>query len=113
MSISEFALHNVLRTYSRQERIGQVSRARLPATAGPPRTSDQVSLSPVGQKVAVLGQLAAEVVDRRHPELAGEDRSDRVRATMDELLARHRGEVGNAALSPQALEATLRPLYLG
>lgn len=113
MSISEFTLHNVLRTYSRQERIGHMARARPPTAAGPTGASDQVTLSPLGQKVSALGQLAAEVVDRRHPGLPAEERADQVRTTLDELMNRHQDEVGSRAVSVQTLEAILRPRYLG
>lgn len=111
MSISEFTLHNVLRTYSRQERMGQAQRAR-PRSAAPAPTADQVNLSTAGRKIQWIGQLAAEVVDRRNPGLPADERSDRVRNTADALVARHREEVGNDGLSIESLEARLRPLYL-
>ena len=113
MGISEFALHNVLRTYTRQDRLGQVQKVRTTAGQTPPTPTDKVSLSTTGRKVQWVGQLAAEMVDRRHPALDGDARSTRVRNTQQELLERHKDEVGNDHLSPEALEARLRPLYAG
>jgi hypothetical protein len=111
MGISEFALHNVLRTYARQDQLGKVHRVRTTAAKAPPQPTDQVSLSSTGRKVQWMGQLAAEVVDRREPALDDEARSTRIRNTQQELLERHRAEVGDDQLSPEALEARLRPLY--
>ena len=113
MGISEFALHNVLRTYSRQDRLGKVQQVRANAAKPAPTPTDQVSLSNTGRKVQWVGQLAAEVVDRRHPALDGDARSTRVRNTKQELLERHKDEVGDDRLSTDALEARLRPLYVG
>lgn len=113
MGISELALHNVLRTYARQDRLGKVQKIRTAATQVSPTPTDQVSLSTTGRKVQWVGQLAAEVVDRRHPTLDGDARSTRVRNTQQELLERHRDEVGDDYVSPEALEARLRPLYAG
>lgn len=111
MGISEFTVHNVLRTYSRQERLGQVNRSRAKSAAAPAST-DRVSLTSTGQKVQSVGLLAAEVVDRRHPELPPEDRKIQARRTQDELLKRHEGDILDDTVSPKDLEARLRPLYL-
>ncbi|MBE0618491.1 MAG: hypothetical protein IH608_11280 [Proteobacteria bacterium] len=111
MSISEFTLHNVLRTYSRQERIGQVQRARPRGTA-PATSGDQVSLSVAGRKIQWIGQLAAEVVSQRQPGLSADERSDLVRTTADALVARHRDEIGEDGLSAEAFESRLRATYL-
>ena len=113
MGISEFTVHNVLRTYARQERLGKVQQLQAKTAPGPTRTADQVSLSPAGHKVRVLGQLAAEVVDRRFPDAAPDTRLAKVRTTRDELLARHRDEVADERLTPEAFEARLSALYLG
>jgi hypothetical protein len=112
MGLSEFAVHNVLRTYSRQERLGSVQKSKAKSAAAP-RSTDQVSLSPTGRKIQWLGSLATEVVDRRYPDLTGEERATRVRSTKKELLARHRAEIGQDAVSAEELEARLRPVYLG
>lgn len=111
MGISEFTVHNVLRTYSRQDRLGKVQKARAKPQAPPP-SSDRVSLSATGQKVQWLGQLAAEVVDRQEPGLAPDQRAVRARQKQDELVERHGPEVRDDKVSAQALEARLRPVYL-
>jgi hypothetical protein len=111
MTISEFTLHNVLRTYSRQDRLGKVQKAQARAGQAT-RSTDQVSLSLAGRKIQLVGQLAAEVVDRRHPDLASDERSDRVRSTADTLVARHRDAIADDSLGTEGLEARLRPLYL-
>jgi len=111
MTISEFILHNVLRTYLRQDRLGKVQKARArPGRTG--RTVDQVSLSPAGQKIQWVGQFAAEIVDRRNPGLAPDTRSDCVRHTADALVARHREVIADDSLATEDLETRLRPLYL-
>ncbi len=112
MGISEFTVHNVLRTYSRQDQLGRVQRARPRRPAGP-APADQVTLSSSGRKVQWLGQLAAEVVERRSPELSGEARAEQVVGTKRELLERHAAEIGDEALTPEVLAARLTPLYLG
>lgn len=112
MGISEFALHNVLRTYSRQEKLGRVQRAKV-GRGTSARTGDQVSLSTTGQKVQWVGHLAGEVVDRQYQDLTTEERSERVRSKKEELLERHRDEIGSDAMTPGAFEARLVSLYLG
>lgn len=112
MSISELTLHNVLRTYSRQERLGQMHRVRG-GGATPARSADLLTLSPGAQKAAWMGQLAAQVVERQLPDLGPEERPARVQSTKAELLARHRDELGDDTLSLEALEERLRSLYLG
>ncbi|GAB4257858.1 MAG: hypothetical protein Kow0092_05090 [Deferrisomatales bacterium] len=112
MGLSEFNVHNVLRTYSRQERLARVQRTR-PKAAGPTATADRVSLSPAGRKVQWLGQFAGELVDREHPELAPEERATAVRRTQDDLLHRHREELASDSISPEGFEARLRHRYLG
>jgi len=112
MTISEFTLHNVLRTYSRQDRLGKAQKAQA-RTGQATRSSDQVSLSPAGRKIQWLGQFAAEVVDRRQPDLSADERSDRIRSTADALVARHREAISDDSLGSEALEAQLRALYLG
>lgn len=111
MSISEFALHNVLRTYTRQERLGQAHRA-LHRGGAPPPSGDQLHLSPAGRKIQWAGQFAAEIVDRRHPDLTAGERADRIRHTADALVVRHRDEIGDDALGAEAFADLLRPLYL-
>ena len=112
MGISEFTLHNVLRTYARQDRLGKIQKIRTAATTAPtPIPTDPVSLSTTGRKVQWVGQLAAEVVDRRHPTLDRDTRSTRVRNTQQELLERHKDEVEDDLVSPEAFETRLRPLY--
>ncbi len=112
MGISEFNVHNVLRTYARQDRLGKVRRAQ-PRPAQTAQPADRVSLSPTGRKVQWVGQLAAAVVDRADPEAKGETRAERVRSTKEELLRRHRDEIGDSRVSPEAFEANLTGLYLG
>jgi hypothetical protein len=110
MGISEFALHNVLRTYARQDRLGQVQKVKAVATKSPAPT-DQVSLSNAGRKAQWMGQFAAEVVDLRHPALDDDARASRVRSTKQELIERHKDEVGDESVSPEDLAAQIRPLY--
>ena len=112
MGISEFALHNVLRTYTRQDRLGKLQKVKA-AAAPAPEPTDKVSLSAAGRKVQWVGQLAAELVDRRHPALDADARSVQVRNTKQEFLERHQKELGDANMPLEALKARLRPLYVG
>jgi hypothetical protein len=111
MSISELALHDVLRAYARQQRLGQAHKAWHRASV-PPASADRVSLSINGRKLQWLGRLAAEMVDRGPPNHTPEERLDQIRATVDTLVARHRDEIASEAVGPEAFEALLRPLYL-
>lgn len=110
MGISEFALHNVLRTYSRQERLGQVQRPKSRPTQVS-ASSDQVSLSRGAQKAQWLGQLAAEVVDARHPGLPPEERAPRIRAAKEELLYRHAEDVADEGLPLAHFQDKVRSTY--
>jgi hypothetical protein len=112
MGISEFAVHNVLRTYNRQERVGRIPRSK-PEASQVSRSPDQLTVSAAARKTQWIGQFATQVVDARHPDLPPEERTDRIRSTKDELVARHGGDLRDEALTPEALEARLRPLYLG
>jgi hypothetical protein len=111
MGISEFAVHNVLRTYTRQERVGRLQKPRADSAA-PGKSPDQVTLSSTARKTQWVGQLAAEVVDARSPGLGAEERSVQVRDTKDALLRRHNDDLRDEALAPEGFEARLRSLYL-
>ena len=111
MSLSEFAVHNVLRTYSRQERLGGMQKAK-PRTSDSAGSADQVKISPTGRKIQWIGSLAAELAERRYPELVPEEKTALVREIKEGLLARHREEIAQDSVSPDAFEACLRVLYL-
>ncbi|MBI5016506.1 MAG: hypothetical protein HZB55_13585 [Deltaproteobacteria bacterium] len=112
MGISEFAVHNVLRTYNRQERVGRIPRRTSEASQAS-RSPDQLTLSATARKAQWIGQFAAQVVDGRQPNLPPEQRSEQVRSTTDELIARHGEELRDESVTPEDLDALLRPLYLG
>ena len=114
MGLSEFAVHNVLRTYSRQERLGGVQKAKARSTgsAGSAGSADQVKLSPTGRKIQWIGSLAVQLADRRYPDVTPEEKAVLVRDTKEGLLARHREEIAQDSISPDALETRLRSLYL-
>jgi hypothetical protein len=111
MSITEFTVHNVLRTYSRQDRLGRVQKQTRGSTVDTP--TDQVTLSSKGQKLQGIQQLASEVVGRNHPDLEGRDREEAVRRQTDTLLTNHQKEVEDERITPEALTQTLRGRYLG
>jgi hypothetical protein len=111
MGLSEFAVHNVLRTYSRQERLGGIRKAKH-RTFGSADSVDQVELSRTGRKIWWVGSLAAELADRQYPDLAPEEKAAFVRETREGLLARHREEIARETVSPEAFETRLRSLYL-
>lgn len=110
MGISEFTVHNVLRTYSRQERLGQIHKAK--ANTSVRGSGDRVSLTSTGQKLQWIGHLAAEVVEQRHAGLGPEEWSVKVRSTKEELLRRHHDEISEDSVTPGAFEEHLRALYL-
>ena len=112
MGISQFTVHNVLRTYARQDRLGKVQRPKVSARAGAVPTADRVNLSPTAQKVQWVGNLAAALVDRNEPGIDPDARQARIRSTRDELLSRHRDDIADDGVPPQELEARLRALYL-
>lgn len=109
MSITELAIHNVLRTYSRQDRLGKLQR---PGTASAARTSDKLDLSSKSQKLAALGRVADEFVSQRFPEISGDRRADLVRRQTDNLIMSHLGEIENQALNPSEFEDGLKAAYL-
>ncbi len=113
MGISEFTVHNVLRTYARQEKLARVQKIKTRPASKPAGAADQVSLSQAGRKIQWLGQFAGELVARQHPDLNGDAAADRVRRTREDLLSRHRDEVMDETLPPEAFEARLRAMYLG
>ncbi len=112
MGISEFALHNVLRTYTRQERLGQVQRPR-PRAGAPTQTSDQLSLSQAARRAKWLGDFAGELVDAREPTLSPDERSTRVRQTKEELFGDHADELADESISSEEWASKLRSTYFG
>lgn len=108
MSITELAIHNVLRTYSRQDRLGRIQRPRS-ASAQP---SDKLDLSDKAQKLAVVGRTADEIVTRSFPALDGAQREQFVRGQVADLMKKHAGEVEDKNVAPDALEERLRAAYL-
>ncbi len=112
MGISQFTVHNVLRTYARQDRLGKVQRPKAKAAPSAAPSGDRVNLSPTAQKVQWVGSLASQMVERDHPDLDPDARQAKVRDTRDRLVARHRNEIADDRVTVQDLEARLRALYL-
>lgn len=110
MSITELAIHNVLRTYSRQDRLGRLQRPRAASVAV---SADKLDLSPKAQKLAVVGRTAEELVARGNPGAEGADREELVRGQVAELMKKHLGEIENQAVTPDSLEENLKAAYLG
>lgn len=108
MSITELAIHNVLRTYSRQDRLGRIQRPR----SGAASPSDKLDLSDKAQKFAAVGRTADEIVSRRFPAIEGEARETRLREQVANLVKNHAGEIEDKAVAPDALEEKLRSIYL-
>ena len=109
MSITELAVHNVLRTYSRQDRIGRIQSQRKASAEG---ASDKVDLSPAAQKISVLGKVASDIVTAKFPEASEKQRAALVRPQSDLLLRSHAGEVEDPKVSSEKLEQRLRATYL-
>lgn len=109
MSITEFAVHNVLRTYSRQDRLGRLQKQRGAAQAS---TGDQVNLSPVAQKINLVSQVANLIVERSHPEAEGEQRQALTRGQTERLMDQHRGEIDNRLVSADQFAEKLNRLYI-
>lgn len=109
MSITELAIHNVLRTYSRQDRLGRLQRPRPASTSA---SADKLDLSPKAQKLAVLGRTAEEMVARGNPSAQGNERDDLVRGQVAELMKKHGGELESPAVTPESLEESLKAVYL-
>jgi len=110
MSITEFAVHNVLRTYSRQDRLGKLQKQR---GATQTTTGDQVNLSPVAQKINLLSQTASVIVDRAQPDAESEQRQSLVRGETERLMDQHRAEIDNRLVSPEQFAERLNRLYIG
>lgn len=109
MSITELAIHNVLRTYNRQDRLSKLTKSRE-ATAS--RSADKLELSPVAQKLAAMGRVAEDMVTQESPALAGAGRDGAVREKTEALLGRHRQDVEDRAQTPETFETALRSAYL-
>lgn len=109
MSITELAIHNVLRTYSRQDRLGRLQRPR-PASATV--TADKLDLSPKAQKLAALGRTAEEMVTAGNQNVEGADRENLVRRQVAELVKKHGAELENQTVAPDAFAESLKSAYL-
>lgn len=109
MSITELAIHNVLRTYNRQDRLSKLTRSRDPAAS---RSADKLDLSPAAQKLAAMGRVAEDMVTKEFPALTGADRDGAVRERTESMIGRHRTDVENRAQTPEAFETALRDAYL-
>jgi hypothetical protein len=112
MGISQLAVHNVLRTYSRQERLGRVHRARE-GTMPPGRSLDHVTLSSSARKAQWLTHFATELVSHQNPHLSAGETATRAGTLAEELLSHHRDEVADDGFTPEAFESALRSLYAG
>ena len=109
MSITELAIHNVLRTYSRQDRLSKIQRPR--ATGGS-AAADKLTLSPEAQKMASAGRVADETVSARFPALTGTGRDEMVQKQTQDILRTNGADVENKSVTPDAFEAKLRQTYL-
>lgn len=110
MSITELAIHNVLRTYSRQDRLGRLQRPRAASSAS---ATDKLDLSPKAQKLAVLGRTAEEIVTRGSPKAQGTEREELVRRQLSDLVSKHGGDLDNQSVTPDKLEESMKAAYLG
>ncbi len=59
MTISDFSVHNVLRTYNKQFKIGKLVRGRKSVSSAP--KSDAVEISLESKKAAFIGAIATEI----------------------------------------------------
>ena len=109
MSITELAIHNVLRTYSRQDRLGRLQKATLTA---PAIGGDKLDLSSKAQKMALIGKTAEDIVTERFPGLADDQKQEMVRTATGELLASHQTAVEDKSVTPDSFEEQLRSIYL-
>lgn len=110
MVISEFAIHNALRTYSRQDRLAKFHKTES-QTERHVDVEDRVALSATGKKAQFVGLLAAELAERRNDETSSEQTGNAARALTEELMTRHKEEINDASISPDRLETLLRPIY--
>jgi hypothetical protein len=109
MGISDLAVHNVLRTYSRQDRLAKLSRQ---TTKSPPPASDKVVLSPKAQKFALLGRIADELVSLDDPEGGDNSRQEKIHGHTQGMFEHFKEELENASISPEEFEAQLREKFI-
>jgi hypothetical protein len=62
VTISTYQVHNVLRTYNRQLRLGQLIHNRNRAV--PQSTKDEVTISVEGKKQQIYKQFASQVAEK-------------------------------------------------
>jgi len=110
MVISEFAVHNALRTYSRQEKLGKVQKARS-LREDPAEIKDRLALSATGQKVQFINKLASELAEKNDGDPDSEETPSRASKLVDDLMFRHKAEIVNEGITPEDFEALIRPLY--
>lgn len=100
MGITDLAIHNVLRTYSKQDRLGKLQRPRQAA----PVTGDKLDLSAKAQKFAVIAKASEEIVTNRFPTLSGEARQEMIRRNTQNLLEEFSGELEDKGVTPENLQ---------
>ena len=109
MALTEFAVHNVLRTYARQQRIG--TALRLTRTSGFVQSpQDRVAPSHEAQNLQQIRRMAAELVGRLHGDLPPLEQRSLTIALEQVVGARHGGRLAGELLPTHVLERWLRSL---
>jgi hypothetical protein len=90
MTISDFSVHNVLRTYSKQFRIGKLVASRKKSSASVSSKGDAVEISSESKKAAFLKAVTSAVAGELEGKMSNDEVGKRVKAEMepfiDELL---------------------------
>jgi hypothetical protein len=85
MTISEFSVHNVLRTYNKQFKIGKLVRGGN-KSSDPKAVSDEVEISTESRRLAFIKSISLELTEKLGEKVTEKEVEEKVSQNIEQII---------------------------
>ena len=85
MTISEFSIHNVLRTYNKQFKIGKLVRGSAKASDGK-EINDEVEISTESRRLAFIKTISVELTEKLGEKVTEKEVEEKVSQNIEQII---------------------------